>query len=459
MIRLDGQPILTAAQMRDAEAATGLGGWLLMSRGGTAIAEAVRRLAGGDEVLILCGAGNNGGDGYVAATILAASGVAVRVAAAADPSPDPAGTAAMRARANWPGPVEPLATAAAAPVLVDALFGTGLSRPLAPAISDRLHELAAGARLAIAIDLPSGVASDDGAVLTRPPVFALTLALGAAKPAHLLQPGARYAGIVRLLDIGIAAPRRITALARPPLPQPGPDAHKYTRGLVAIVPGAMPGAAELAATAALRAGAGYVLLLTDTPGPPHAVVRRGFAATALDDERIGAVLIGPGLGRDDDARQRLDAALVSRRALVIDGDALRLTSPDRLAALDRPPILTPHEGEFAALFGRGQGGKLDRTLAAAAAAGAIVVHKGADTVIAAPDGRACIAGDANDWLSTAGTGDVLAGTIAAMRAGDDDPFAAACAGVWLHAEAARRCGKAFLADDLAAALTPARASL
>ena len=455
MTPLEGHPVLTAAAMRDAEEASGIGVGDLMQAAGRAIAISIRRLAAGGDILFLCGPGNNGGDGYVAATLLAEEGVRVRVAA---PSA-PISAAAIAAHAAWRGPVESLADAAPAAVLVDAMFGTGLSRPIDPPVADRLHELAAQAALRIAIDLPTGLCTDDGAILTRPPVMDVTLALGAGKPAHLLQPAARFCGAVRVLDIGIATTGPARALGRPSLRDPGPDAHKYTRGMVAVVGGAMAGAATLAATAAMHAGAGYALLLGDAAAAPLAIVRRAWSPEALDDPRIGAVLIGPGLGRDDEGRSRLAVALRSPAPLVIDGDALHLLTPDRLTSLETPAILTPHAGEFDALFGKAGGGKLDRTRAAAAQAGAVVIHKGADTVIAAPNGRASLAGDANDWLSTAGTGDVLAGAIAAMLAGASDPFEAACAGVWLHAVAARRLGKAFIADDLAIALAAARASL
>lgn len=457
MIPLEGQPILTAAQMRAAEDAAITAGTdvdILINRAGTAVADAVRRLAAGREVLVLCGPGNNGGDGYVAAAVLAAAGHPVRVAATGDPR----GDAAKRARAGWFGAVGTLVDALPAPILVDALFGTGLTRPLDRPVAIQLDRLAAAAQLAIAVDLPSGVATDDGAVLSEPPAFAVTFALGAAKPAHLLQPAARYAGAARVLDIGLAIRSEVLGLAPPDLAEPGPDAHKYSRGMVAIVAGTMGGAADLAALSALRAGAGYALLLTGTPGATHAVVRRRFTPDALADDRIGAVVIGPGLGRDDDARRKLDAAFASRRPLVVDGDALHLVDPDRILAHPGPVILTPHEGEFRALFGGGSGSKIDRARAAATASGAIVVYKGPDTVIAAPDGRVRIATHANGWLSTAGTGDVLAGTVGAMLAARHDPFAAATAAVWLHADAARRCGASFIADDLAEALTPARAA-
>lgn len=455
MILLAGQPILTAAEMRAAEAASGIAVEALMARAGGAIADAIRRLAAGGEVLVLCGPGNNGGDGFVAATRLAAAGVAVRVAASAAPR----GPAAKQARAGWKGPVETAADAAPAPVLVDALFGTGLARPLDNALAADLRRLAAAARLVIAVDLPSGVATDDGALLGEPPRCHVTLALGAAKPAHLLQPAARYAGAIRLLDIGVPVAAAAKVIAPPALEQPGPDSHKYSRGMVAVVPGSMAGAGEMAAIAALRAGAGYALLLTDTPGAPHALVRKAFSPEALANDKIGAVVIGPGLGRDDEAARRVEAAFAGGRPLVIDGDALHIVDIARMSGHSAAMILTPHGGEFAALFGKPSADKIAATRAAAKAANAVVIHKGADTVIAAPDGRVTVAGDANDWLSTAGTGDVLAGTTGAMLAAGGAPFAAAEAAVWLHAEAARRSGAAFIADDLAEALTPARASL
>jgi hydroxyethylthiazole kinase-like uncharacterized protein yjeF len=406
-------------------------------------------------VLVLCGPGNNGGDGYVAATHLRAMGVPVRVAALAEPKSD----AAKAARAEWGGEVASLAQAESAPIVVDGLFGTGLSRPLADAVTSPLARLAAAARLTIAIDLPSGIATDDGRVLSDVPRFDVTLALGALKPSHLLQPAARFCGAVRVIDIGMAATSDLTVLAAPALPDPGPDSHKYSRGMVAVLGGAMPGAGELAALAALRSGAGYVLALGEASGRPHAIVRRPWDAKALDDSRIGAVVIGPGLGRDEQAKARLDGALSSDRKLVIDGDALALLDLERLGKRKPAAILTPHSGEFDRLFGQSDASKIDRARDAAARAQAIVVFKGADTVVAAPDGRVTIAPPANPWLSTAGTGDVLAGATGAMLASGLDAFDAACAAVWLHGEAARRLGKAFIADDLAEALTAARASL
>jgi hydroxyethylthiazole kinase-like uncharacterized protein yjeF len=457
MIPIAGTPVLTAAEMRAAEdtaIAAGATVDTLMQRAGAGVADAVRRLAGVNEVLVLCGPGNNGGDGYVAAARLHAAGRTVRVAAAEAPrSP-----AAIAARALWSGAVEPLATAAPAPVVVDALFGTGLSRALAPDVGAALARLVGAASLAIAVDVPSGVSADDGALPGDVPAMHVTLALGAVKPAHLLHPAAGRCGAVRLLPIGVDVHGALQVLARPDLPAPAVDAHKFTRGMVAVVRGRMAGAAHLAADAAMHAGAGYVAVLGSTiPAAPHALVRRRCDDAALADPRIGALLIGPGLGRDDEARAALDRVLATAHPLVIDGDALHLVTPAQLRARGGTMILTPHAGEFAALFGAPAADKLTAARAAAARAGATIVFKGPDTVIAAPDGRAVLAGAASSWLSTAGSGDVLAGAIAAMLAGGRAPVDAAAAGVWLHAAAARRLGPAFIADDLAAALAGARA--
>ncbi|TCP36860.1 NAD(P)H-hydrate dehydratase [Sphingomonas sp. BK235] len=459
MTPLDGTIVLEAAAMRAAEQAAIAAGdsvESLMQRAGRAIGDAVHRLAGAHAVLVICGPGNNGGDGYLAAARLRALGRHVRVAAASAPR----GAAARAARDAWGAAVEPLAEAKAAPVLVDALYGTGLSRAIEPADAAALARLVAAATLAIAVDLPSGTASDDGALLGEVPAFHVTLALGAAKPSHLLQPAAARCGSVRVLPLGIAIEGTTRALAAPALAPPPVDSHKFSRGMIAVIKGRMAGAGELAVRAAMRAGAGYVTLLGATiPQAPHALVRRSIERDdPLADTRIGALVVGPGLGRDDHARELLERALASDRALLIDGDALHLVTPERLRARGGTIVLTPHAGEFHALFGEARGSKLAAAREAAERAGAVVVYKGPDTVIAAPDGRALLAGEASSWLSTAGSGDVLAGAIAARVAGDGDPLDAAAAGVWLHAAAARQLGAGFIADDLAEALAPALAA-
>ncbi len=381
---------------------------------------------------------------------LAARGVPVRVAASDEPRTE----AARVAREGWHGPVESLADARPAALLIDCLYGTGLKRGLEEAEWARLGALAGAARTCIAVDLPSGVASDDGALLSPVPDYAMTVALGAMKPAHRLQPAAAHCGRVVVAGIGLGAIESdLTEIARPHLPPPGPADHKYTRGLVTVVGGAMPGAALLSAGAAQRI-AGYVVLTGGQGGGALALVHRD----GLGDRRIGAVVVGPGLGRDDAAAALLDEALRSGHRLLIDADALMLLgTPGRLRALAQVPVLTPHEGEFGSLFGALPGGKLERARAAAAQANAVVVLKGADSVVAHPDGRAAIAPPAPGWLASAGTGDVLAGIIAALMV-RHDPFDAACAGLWLHAEAARRAGAGLIADDLLAHLPAALAA-
>jgi ADP-dependent NAD(P)H-hydrate dehydratase / NAD(P)H-hydrate epimerase len=442
------RPILTAAETRaaeDAAIASGTPVGTLMDRAGTAAAEAIRRFAGPVPALVLCGPGNNGGDGYVIARRLAERGAAVRVAALGEPT----SPAAAAARAGWVGPVEPFGEAAPAPLLVDALFGTGLTRPLDEALAQRLCGLAADARVRVAVDLPSGVATDDGRILSPVPDFDLTVTFASLKPSHLLQPAARHMGRIVIADIGIEAESRLVRIGRPAIAPPGPVDHKYRRGYVALMAGEMPGAAALAAAAAAGAGAGYVRLVSETllSGIPHAVVQQ--PARDFDDaEAVDAILAGPGFGRSDEAGRRLDELLGWERPLVLDADALNLIrDPERLKEQPFEPILTPHGGEFARLFGGWDEDRVGATRRAAARSGSVVVLKGPDTVVAAPDGRAAIACPSH-WLATAGTGDVLAGVIAAMAARRFEAFDAACAGVWLHGRAAELAGPALIADDL-----------
>lgn len=485
MTRIEGQPVLSVAAMRAAEdraIAAGASVESLMERAGAGVAEAVHRLAAGAPVLVLCGPGNNGGDGYVAARMLRANGVAVRVAAFGEPGTDPA----VAARRRWDGPVatfhDPLVDDAVLdPVVVDAVFGTGLSRAIDTDTMMTITSLAASARLSIAVDLPSGVNADSGTEPSHAAIadFSVTLALGALKPAHLLQPSAARCGMIRVLDIGLPALDRSRQLVerlvhdwsveRPTgMADPGPSAHKYSRGMVVVIGGAMPGAAALAAGAAMHAGAGYTLLFGHSSGAAHALVQRPWSRQAFSEALKGkrpattAVVVGPGLGAGADAAEKLHTALESAMPLVIDGDALRMLGQDdfdRIASrpTGAPVILTPHAGEFEKLFGAYEGSKLDAARAAARRSGAVVVFKGPDTVVAYPDGTTATSGTGSPWLSTAGTGDVLAGTIAAALA-----TRACCPaedGVWMHAEAARRLGPAFIADDLVRQLSAVRAAL
>jgi hydroxyethylthiazole kinase-like uncharacterized protein yjeF len=452
---MTGRPNLTAEKMRAAEQAAidaGTSIEALMERAGSALAEAAYRFAGPTPVLILCGPGNNGGDGYVAARHLATRGVAVRVAAIDEPQSD----AAKWARSQWSGEVESLSSdTVAAPVVIDALFGTGLKRGLEASVSQQLSRLCDAAAARIACDLPSGVDADNGTELSAVPKFDMTVTFGALKPAHLLHPAMHKCGRLVLADIGLAAGTDWHEIGPPSLPPLDPGGHKYDRGLVHALAGTMPGAIALAAKAAVRAGAGYVRVSTSKPidGLPSAIVHMDSAP--VNDERIGCLLVGPGLG---DIPQVLTLALTSKAPKLIDADAIGLLGePERLKGQDA--IVTPHEGEFRKLFGELPGSKPERALEAAKRSGAVVVYKGPDTLVASPDGRLGFAPPAPAWLASAGTGDVLAGIIAAMRARGLPSFEAACAGVWLHGRAAGIAGPEMIADDLAAAIPQAIAAL
>lgn len=447
------RPILTADAMRAAEQRAidaGTSVEQLMERAGAALAEAAYRFAGPMPALILCGPGNNGGDGYVAARHLAARGVEVRVAALAGPKSEAAG----RARSQWSGEVEALDdTTVRAPLVIDALFGMGLKRGLDDAVSQQLLRLCNSAVATIACDLPSGVETDSGAELSAIPAFDMTVTFGALKPGHLLFPAMHKCGRLVLADIGIEEDAAWHEIAPPALPPLDPGGHKYDRGLVHALAGTMPGAIALAAKAAARAGAGYVRVSTSRPidGLPSSLVQMDHAP--VNDERIGCLLVGPGLG---DVPQVLTLALTSKAPKVIDADGItHLGEPERLKGQDA--ILTPHEGEFRKLFGDIAGSKPQRALEAARRSGAVIVYKGPDTLVAAPDGRLGFARPAPAWLASAGTGDVLAGVIAAMRARGLDAFDAACAAVWLHGRAAEIAGPQMIADDLAEAIPRALA--
>lgn len=443
--------ILRSAAMRaaeDAAFASGIAQEALMERAGLAVAREVRRLALRRPVLVLAGPGNNGGDAFVCARVCRSWGLDVTVAALPGRTPG----AAERMRAEWDGGISTLADAAARPIVVDGLFGIGLSRPLGREIAEPFDRLTRDA-FVIAIDVPSGIDADAERRFRDAGRADVTVALGALKPAHITGPDVSRMGHVLLADIGIALPAAAGTIARPVIAAPDRDAHKYRRGLVTVLAGAMPGAARLAAHAALSAGAGYVVLAGDDTGRggPDALVRRSTddLDALVTDERLAALLLGPGLGRDDTAVRLVDAALACTAPVVIDGDAISLlgtTGVERIAARRAPTFLTPHGGEFDRMFGTGSGNKIDRTARAALQARATIVHKGPDTVIASPDGNVTVSPDAPSWLSTAGTGDVLAGILAArLRPGG---ASAAAQAVWLHGRAARLAGPAFVADAL-----------
>ncbi|WP_439577891.1 NAD(P)H-hydrate dehydratase [Elioraea sp.] len=438
--------------------AGGVPGIVLMENAGRAVERAIRRRFRPSPTVVLCGPGNNGGDGFVVARRLEAAGWPVRVAllGARDRL---AGDAALAA-ARWHGPVETLAPAAVARagLIVDAVFGAGLARPVEGAAAETFSACRAPV---VAVDLPSGVAGDTGAVLGTAPQAALTVTFFRLKPGHLLRPGRDLCGEVVCAGIGIPetvlgaiAPRRVRndpAVWRAVLRQPGPGDHKYSRGSLTIVAGeAMTGAARLAARAARRAGAGLVTIACPDrvsaaacrAGDPGVIVVEAPVAELLGDLRRQVWLVGPGGGMRAPATAA--AILAAGRTLVADADALR-GAPEALAGA---ALVTPHEGEFARLFGAPAGDRLGVACAAAKRLFGAVLLKGSDTIIAAPDGRAAITADAPPWLATAGTGDVLAGVAAALIAQGVPAWEAGCAAAWAHAAAARRAGAYLIAEDL-----------
>jgi hydroxyethylthiazole kinase-like uncharacterized protein yjeF len=481
--------LLTAAQMAEADRraiAAGTPGMTLMEAAGRAVAEAAARLAPKGPVLVVAGPGNNGGDGLVVARRLAAAGREVTVALFGDAT-RLRGDAAI-ARDRWGGAVIPATLPLpAAALIIDGLFGAGLDRPPAGAAAGIIAAINAAACPVLAIDLPSGLHADTGRPLGVAVRADATVTFFLLKPAHLLMPGRALCGPVELVDIGIPASvleaiRPATFENAPPLWQHAlrrPDAadHKYRRGHALVLSGPMTatGAARLAAGAALRAGAGLVTLgsppgaLAVNAAHLTAVMLRRIdgpeaLAAALADSRITALALGPGLGTGEGAAALLDAALAAPQALVLDADALTLMAADADAAFARlgtRAILTPHEGEFARLFPDidATTPKPARARAAAARSGAVVVLKGADTVIAAPDGRLAINANAPRWLATAGSGDVLAGIATGLAAQGMPAWGPAAAAVWLHGEAGTAAGPGLTAEDLAPALHPVLGAL
>ncbi|RTL93851.1 NAD(P)H-hydrate dehydratase [Ancylobacter aquaticus] len=481
--------LLTPTEMARADAFTiagGVPGALLMERAGEAVARRAARvtLAGG-RVLVLCGPGNNGGDGFVAARLLAAVGYRVRLALLGERAAL-RGDAALMA-AQWTGPVEPGEGVAleAVDLVIDALFGAGLARDLDGAARELVERVNAAGVPVLAVDLPSGIDGATGAVRGAAIKARWSVTFFRPKPGHVLLPGRLQAGELTVADIGILpealdviAPRafeNVPDLWAGHFPVPAPQGHKYARGhLVAVSgPAQATGATRLAARAALRAGAGLVTVAC--PAEALAIHAANLSAVMvrpvedaaglahlLADPRLTTVVLGPGLGVGPGARERL-AACRDRR-LVIDADLITsfTGAADALAqALAATPaaVATPHDGEFARLFEGcpdvlGAPSRLERARAGAARLGATLLLKGPDTVVASPDGRASIAANAPPFLATAGAGDVLAGIVGGLLAQGMPPFEAASAAVWLHGEAAREAGPGLVADDLIEALRP-----
>ena len=459
------QQILTAEQMKAAEQALIDGGDTvesLMERAGAGAADWIWRLAAGRSVTVLCGPGNNGGDGYVIARVLAELGLSVSVVAPMEPRTD----AAQTARSRCGGKVKEQAIGE---VLVDCLFGTGLGRPLSDELFALLTDLASNHALRIAVDLPSGVDSDNGDVLNEGlPEYHLTLALGAWKHAHWFMPAMARMGERRLVDIGVGKVHSAARLsARPRFRKPAPDAHKYSRGMVAVIAGAMPGAAVLAACAAQHGGAGYVKILVDEDCEPPAapidvVVEHGSLFQLVRDNRIDAIVIGPGFGRSDAALSRLDWILACDVPTVVDADALALLQPPMLEDRSLPIIATPHAGELEGManaFGTVGLDRVEQAVELAEAIEGVLVAKGPDTIVAAQGSSLAVLPPSTSWLSTAGTGDVLAGLIGSRLATGVSPRLAAEQGCWLHAEAARLAGPVFTAGQLVEYIPDAFAEL
>ena len=428
------RPILTAAAMREAEQAAidaGTSIETLMERAGAALAEAVYRFAGKLPVLILAGPGNNGGDGYVAARHLTARGISVRIAALAEPK----SAAAMWAKGEWGGEVEVLsAETRPAPILIDALFGTRLTRGLDEQTAIELNRLAEKARAVIACDLPSGVDTDSGSMLSAIPDYDLTVTFGAMKPAHRLMPSMARCGRLVVADIGIQAASDWHEIGEPRLPPLDPAGHKFSRGLVHMLAGKMPGAIALSAAAAARAGAGYVRVSTSRSidNLPSAIVQTDTAE--INDERIGCLLVGPGMG---DIPQVLTLALTSHAPKVIDADALNLLSDAPRSRSNW--ILTPHPGEAGRMLGIStaevQSNRLQSARELAKRFAGTVVLKGAGTLVVTDDCLPYICDKGNPGMASPGMGDVLTGVIAGIAAQTADLPGAARAGVLVHAMA------------------------
>ena len=457
--------LLTPAEMGRADGlaiASGIPGTTLMARAGWAVARAARRF-GPCRTLVLCGPGNNGGDGYVAARLLDAAGWPVRVATLAPPRP---GSDAALAASEWCGPTVPFtpAEAAQAELVIDAVFGAGLARDVDGLAADTL----AAARRILAVDVPSGVDGATGAVRGRAARAACTVTFFRRKPGHCLLPGRDLCGTIVLADIGLPASAldgiRPQTMANSPalwrLPTLPPSTHKYARGYVSVLGGAaMTGAAQLAAAAARHGGAGMVTIVAPGHAARYGHVPAGLIVNdeplegLLDDARRTTWVCGPGLGQDA-ARATLPRLLAAGRQVVADADALGAHA-GHPEALRGAAVLTPHEGEFAKLFGPSGQDRLQAARAAARHVGAVVLLKGSDTVIAAPDGRAAINGTGTPALATAGAGDVLSGLIAALLAGGMAAWEAACAGAWLHGRAGEMLGIGLVAEDLPVAVARA----
>ncbi|GAB2182883.1 NAD(P)H-hydrate dehydratase [Roseibium sp. LAB1] len=489
--------LLTPQEMGKADSLTiegGVPGIDLMECAGQAVARSAAQMTpASGRIVVLCGPGNNGGDGFIAARCLAAAGyrVDVRLLKTPDVLTGDALDAFRRMEVSWLPAAEDdqiasdlIASLKGADLIVDALFGAGLDRALSRSVKDLVKAVNEAGKSVLAVDLPSGVQGANGVIDGEAINAQETVTFFRQKPGHLLYPGRQACGRVTVAQIGIDAAvlDQITpaAFANDPglwlgkWPRSAPTGHKYSKGHAVVFGGPVTatGAARLSAGAALRAGAGLVTLAS----PPDALMVNACHLTAvmlkkvgpedgirqlLSDRRLNAVLIGPGYGVGEKTCSAVADILGSSRASVLDADALTSFAADPGSLFDRvkahpePVVLTPHEGEFARLFPDLAGDKLIRARDAARRSAAVVILKGPDTVVAAPDGRAAINCNAPPWLATAGSGDVLAGIVVGLLAQGVPGFEAAAMAVWLHGEAGREAGPGLTAEDLEAALKSA----
>lgn len=471
---VDPTALLRVAQMEEADRLTveaGIPGIVLMQNAGESVAREIQRRWSPRPTAVLCGPGNNGGDGFVVAAALAASGWPTRLALAG--SVEHLRGDARHHALRWQQVIEPWGEQVleGAGLVVDAVFGSGLRRPLSREITDVLLHAEERGLPIVAVDVPSGLMGDTGESLGAVSA-ALTVTFTRKKPGHVLLPGRELCGPTVVAQIGTPAAvlERIKldtwendpALFRAQLPQLQASGNKYTRGH-ALLWGGYPttGAARMAARGAARAGAGLTSIAVPHEALPvyasalssimaRPVTQPDELERLLADARFNALLIGPGAGVGEQTRTRALAMLATRRPVLLDADALSVFSKEPAAlfkAIAGPCVLTPHEGEFARLF-HASGDKLSRARAASRESGAVIVLKGADTVIAAPDGRAIVNSNAPPTLATAGSGDVLGGMILGLLAQGMDAFAACAAAVWMHGAAAQDFGPGLLGEDI-----------